>query len=192
MQYEKICNIHGELLQENIIVEPNKSAKRGYTLRCKLCKLIKCQRYREANREKLAAKSGKWKRENRDRANATERAYRLKYPEKVRERERNYKRANWAKISVSESLRHLGLKNEDYILMLQNQRNKCSICNLEETRMGRGGKICRLAIDHCHASGKIRALLCHSCNVGLGSFKDDISLMISAINYLEKHSQFAN
>ena len=46
----------------------------------------------------------------------------------------------------------------------------------------------KLQLDHCHASGKLRGLLCHSCNVGLGSFKDDKEVMLRAIRYLEEHS----
>ena len=41
-----------------------------------------------------------------------------------------------------------------------------------------------LAIDHCHSTGKIRGLLCDRCNHGLGHFKDDINLLIKAIEYL--------
>jgi hypothetical protein len=41
-----------------------------------------------------------------------------------------------------------------------------------------------LAIDHCHKTGKIRGLLCKNCNQGLGQFKDNIDLLLSAAKYL--------
>jgi hypothetical protein len=50
----------------------------------------------------------------------------------------------------------------------------CEIC-------GRSGKI---AIDHCHKSGKFRGTICYKCNQGIGCFKDNVELMIDAIEYL--------
>lgn len=44
-------------------------------------------------------------------------------------------------------------------------------------------------VDHHHISGKVRELLCHPCNVGLGSFKDDIVRMIRAAVYLARHNE---
>ena len=44
----------------------------------------------------------------------------------------------------------------------------------------------RLAVDHDHKTGKIRGLLCISCNVGLGHFQDDVELLRSAILYLQE------
>jgi Recombination endonuclease VII len=40
-------------------------------------------------------------------------------------------------------------------------------------------------VDHCHVTGVIRGLLCFSCNMALGHFKDDISILKSALEYLE-------
>jgi hypothetical protein len=42
-------------------------------------------------------------------------------------------------------------------------------------------------IDHCHATNKIREIICTSCNKGLGYFKDNIESLQNAINYLNKH-----
>jgi Recombination endonuclease VII len=40
-------------------------------------------------------------------------------------------------------------------------------------------------VDHCHKTNKVRGILCNGCNIGLGSFKDDINLLKNAIKYLE-------
>ena len=54
------------------------------------------------------------------------------------------------------------------------QNGKCVICGSDEP----------LVIDHDHETGKIRGLLCNLCNVGLGSFKDNIDSLNNAIRYL--------
>lgn len=41
------------------------------------------------------------------------------------------------------------------------------------------------SIDHCHKTGKVRGLLCKTCNTGIGHLKDDPNILRSAINYLE-------
>ena len=43
-------------------------------------------------------------------------------------------------------------------------------------------------VDHDHESGKIRGALCNKCNMGLGSFGDNINRMRIAIQYLKKYS----
>lgn len=41
------------------------------------------------------------------------------------------------------------------------------------------------AIDHNHVTGKVRGLLCDSCNLGLGKFKDNVASLTRAQAYLE-------
>ena len=50
-------------------------------------------------------------------------------------------------------------------------------------------KVKMLSVDHCHVTGKIRGLLCHQCNVGLGAFKDSIENLECASEYLKATSQ---
>ena len=74
------------------------------------------------------------------------------------------------------------------IEMHEQQKGLCAICQRENTQKSRKkGEICRLAIDHCHETGKVRGLLCGACNKGLGHFEDDIELLLTAIIYLEAH-----
>lgn len=43
-------------------------------------------------------------------------------------------------------------------------------------------------IDHCHKTNAVRGVLCISCNLGIGYFKDDMGRLTLAIEYLMKHS----
>jgi hypothetical protein len=61
------------------------------------------------------------------------------------------------------------------------QNGRCALCGGPPTERG-------LVIDHCHRSGKVRALLCSSCNKGLGFFRDDPERLTAAITYLENHA----
>lgn len=71
----------------------------------------------------------------------------------------------------------LDLSKEEYENILRGVK-KCQICGGDQVKNK------RLAIDHSHVTGKIRGVLCTLCNTGLGSFREDIDVMISAINYL--------
>ena len=51
------------------------------------------------------------------------------------------------------------------------------------------GKVRKPAIDHDHRTGKIRQLLCHYCNCGLGSFEDNVERLNKAVEYLKKHTE---
>lgn len=77
-----------------------------------------------------------------------------------------------------------GIKLSDYDAMLEAQGHKCAICGQDETRFKK-----KLVIDHDHATGEVRQLLCNMCNHGIGNFKDDIDLMANAIKYILKHSK---
>ena len=78
--------------------------------------------------------------------------------------------------------RMYGITLEQYNMMLLQQRFKCALCESEDPG-GRG----RFHVDHCHDTGKVRALLCHYCNTALGSFRDDPELMEKAASYLRAH-----
>lgn len=80
-----------------------------------------------------------------------------------------------------------GITMEDYKAMLLQQGNACAICRTEKTGVAEKNKKERsLAIDHDHATGKVRGLLCHRCNFGLGHFKDNPDLLTKAAAYLTK------
>ncbi len=72
-----------------------------------------------------------------------------------------------------------GITIKDYFSILNEQNECCAIC-------GNRTDAKRLAVDHCHKTGKVRGLLCSNCNLGLGCFKDDKNNLKKAIDYLLK------
>lgn len=84
-------------------------------------------------------------------------------------------------------LKDRGLTEHAYELILDSQGNKCAICEAESHEIR--GYLAGFAIDHDHATGKVRGLLCTACNLGLGNFKDKKETLRRAIVYLEKNQQ---
>ena len=82
--------------------------------------------------------------------------------------------------------RTYGISIEEYNALFQSQKGLCLICERPESGYFRGEPK-RLAIDHCHETGKVRGLLCSNCNRGIGFFQEDKKRMLSAIQYLEKN-----
>lgn len=78
-----------------------------------------------------------------------------------------------------------GISLEEKRAMIVAQNNLCAICRKAPSG-ARGNKW--LHVDHNHKTGKVRELLCHSCNMGIGSLKEDILTLEAAIKYLVKHN----
>ncbi len=76
-----------------------------------------------------------------------------------------------------------GIGLDEYNQMFADQGGCCAICGKHQTEFKKS-----LAVDHNHETGKVRALLCVNCNLGVGCFKDDSSLLQAAIRYLADHS----
>lgn len=81
-----------------------------------------------------------------------------------------------------------GITLEEYNAILLKQHGVCAICGKPEIAT-RGGKLLALSVDHDHATNQIRGLLCESCNIGLGNFKEDVPTLLSAIKYVEFWSE---
>lgn len=94
--------------------------------------------------------------------------------EKCREEHRNWVNKNKDKVAFTKAKSAYGITKEEYDSLTR----KCQICGSEKN----------LVIDHSHQSGRIRGMLCNSCNKGLGFFRDNPALLERASDYvLGKH-----
>lgn len=86
-----------------------------------------------------------------------------------------------------------GISLTDFNNILKDQNFVCAICQQPEKAIDKKSKKVRdLAVDHCHITGKMRALLCTNCNMGLGAFKDNLELLQKAVNYISFHINLNN
>ncbi len=110
-----------------------------------------------------------WRAYNRERYLAASKAYHLSHMSEAKagNRRRHYKRK-------------YGITEEQFARMVELQGNRCGICGGSEP----GGKV-GWHLDHDHKTGKLRGILCNSCNLSLGGFHDDIALLESALRYLK-------
>ena len=101
-----------------------------------------------------------------------------------RDRQPDYDRNRYQATKLETRERHLIRKYKvtlaDYARMLAAQGGACAICGLPEAKAYKGA----LHVDHCHATGAVRGLLCRGCNHVLGHLKDDPALLKRAIQYL--------
>ena len=115
-------------------------------------------------------------------------AWRKNDPQKYLRAAAKYRNNNPDKLAEYKLKIRFGINAEDYRNMATIQDNRCAICGNKETaKHTTSQKVQRLAVDHCHVSGKVRGLLCQDCNRGLGKFKDNVKLLNNAIEYLSKH-----
>ena len=82
--------------------------------------------------------------------------------------------------------RKYGITTKQFDAMVELQNNRCTICNIEFTTESKNTVP---HIDHDHKSDKVRSLLCGHCNVGLGAFKDNTTLLLNAISYLMHYQE---
>jgi hypothetical protein len=126
--------------------------------------------YRDANREKLIQRAKEYYYANREQILARER-------EKYRTDPRKYTRVTASNRKRKGMVFAPGQTVES---MKAEQGGKCAICpNLLE------GRNCH--VDHCHTTGRVRALLCSGCNLMLGHAKETPERLRAGADYLERH-----
>ncbi|MFE1046333.1 endonuclease VII domain-containing protein [Streptomyces olivaceus] len=209
---EKKCGRCGETKPVSEF-RPDVRCSGGYRGTCKSCTKASRdpdkereyqRRYRERNPERAAASQARYRERNQEKVRSAaleryrektsteegraelarqKRAYREKNLDKVNELKRAWYADNKDKHRAATLLKMYGITLAQYNMILEAQGGVCAICK-ETCHTGRN-----LAVDHCHATNRVRGLLCGHCNQGIGKFRDDPSRLMAAIDYLTKHDE---
>lgn len=187
------CNKCGKsFLRNSDNFHKSEKSKDGLYWVCKECSNKKRKELygSDTAKEKKKTANAKWRRDNQDHIKKYRKEYREKNKDSISEKaHKRYlqDKDNKPKPPKDTSFkRHLkrfyGMEPETYFDMLNKQNGVCAICGKEDDGSGK-----RLHVDHNHVTGKIRGLLCRSCNAGLGHFKDNQHLLDGAIKYLKNN-----
>jgi hypothetical protein len=119
-----------------------------------------------------------WRANNPEKAKEYNRRWRENNPEKSRQIQNEWRKKNPDKVK-SYNLKYLyGISLEQKVLMHERQDGKCLFCQNEFDCSD-------LVVDHCHNSGKVRSLLCNSCNTGFGLFYENAETLRRAADFVE-------
>ena len=106
---------------------------------------------------------------------------------KVKRQSLNYSNKTYLRVVRPYQLKtKYGITVDEYNSLLKKQGYRCAICGSNDGASAKGSST--FSVDHCHGTGKVRGLLCNTCNRGLGLFKDDPSVLETAIKYLKGES----
>ena len=97
---------------------------------------------------------------------------------------KQYNKQNKDKNASKKYVNKYGISLEDKKLKIQEQNNKCLICDIVFS-----GNLKNVHVDHDHKTGTVRGILCSNCNIGLGKFKDSSEILESALAYLKKYER---
>ena len=128
------------------------------------------KKWRAKNPDKPKAATQKWREENRE-----------KYLESARESYRKRDPVHVSKVNRARRLkRNYNMTPDEFEVMLTAQGNCCAICKASDPTHT------NWAVDHHHATGKVRGILCSPCNVALRKDRDTVEHLRRALEYIER------
>lgn len=178
----------------------NKASATGYNCWCKTCMAAAQRARRLLAGEHVRALEKRIRTKHAGRYRALAKDRRKKNLIKYRLRDRQWWSQNAERLSVKKRAlykispeirlrstlanrrRKYGLTSQELQNLLLQQKGFCAIC---ATPVVWGDILTH--VDHDHATGNVRGILCGHCNRGLGGFRDKPELLEKAIHYLLLH-----
>ncbi len=143
------------------------------------------KKYREENGDEMRANDRQYHADHREEKNLKRRQWAKDNPEQDKAASDAWRAANPKKVKEAYLKRKYGITLVDYEALLIKQGGGCAICGGPPGGQSNG---IYYSVDHDHATNKIRGLLCHNHNTGLGLLGDDIVSLQKALDYLVKSS----
>lgn len=114
------------------------------------------------------------------------RRYKERNREKIRAKDNAYYQANKAKRALGKWLTNIKRRGGTYAWFEAKLREQGGLCGICSVVLGPYGRVRQNAwvVDHNHATGAPRGLICRLCNMGLGMFRDDPVALSRAVHYL--------
>ena len=163
----KRCKVCGEEkpLEDFYPTPGTRDGRRGD---CKACNLAEKARRHKRNPVPARERTRKWMADN---------------PERAEENRLRFIESGGKKLADRRSYlkRTYGITLEEYDEMLERQGGRCAICRCEPR------PDISLHVDHAHATGALRGLLCFSCNITVGHVREDRSRLAAIGAYLDEH-----
>lgn len=128
------------------------------------------------------SKNGKYKCTCKDCDNLRQRNFRKINPTSCRNATKVYREKDVVYWRLYNRCKQKNITIKQYLEIFRTHNGKCDICGTSHLELNKS-----LGIDHNHKTGKIRGLLCNSCNIALGSFRDNPEILEKAIEYLKKN-----
>lgn len=159
-------------LEEEFIVDTRWRRGRGYL--CSLCRKQYGKEYYQRNKDKIKNRSSEWVKDNPDQHRLNGQRFRDCNPE----------------YETNKALKkRYGITLEEYNSFFERQGGVCAICGNPETAKDYSGEVRKLSLDHDHATGVVRGLLCNNCNAGIGMLQDSILVIEKALEYLRSYTE---
>jgi hypothetical protein len=143
----------------------------------------RAKRYYENNKEYCIKRQRRYYDVNREIARERTHRYYRKNRNKILEQGKRDRAANKEKYRASKIKYSYGLSKEKFDLIRESQNDLCPICS---------DPLRRPHVDHCHETGRVRALLCNRCNVAIGMLREDMSIILRAADYVAKHRDISD
>ena len=136
----------------------------------------------EEKRKVRAKRAREWRARNLEKARSQWRKWAAANPEKVRTEKRRKQVREWHAVRPWKRREYkFGLTQEAFDAILQVQNFRCAACKADLSVMPSK----HVHVGHCHATGLIRGILCHPCNMTLGLMKEDPKALLGLVSYIE-------
>lgn len=148
----------------------SKTSRDGLQHKCKDCGRAECRSWYEKNKEKEQYKARKRGRINGPKQRERMKLWALANPERARYHSRKKLLGKKYNMTI-----------EEHDALFASQGFVCGACGSPSPNSKKGW-----STDHCHATGKVRGIVCHHCNIGIGHAKDNVQTMRKWVEYLER------